>query len=95
MKKIAMASLLAILASGCTTQTYLMANGGNSTASYNKMQPFFVSGIGQEQEVNAAEVCDGADKIAKVQTQQTFLNGLLGNLTYGLFTPRQIRVYCK
>ena len=95
MKKIAIASLLAILTSGCTTQTYLMANSGNSTPSYNKMQYFFVSGIGQEQEVNAAEVCDGADKIAKVQTQQTFLNGLLSNLTYGLFTPRQIRVYCK
>lgn len=95
MKKIVIAGLLAIMGSGCATQTYLLANRGETTPSYDKMQTFFVSGIGQEQEVNAAEICDGADKIAKVQTQQTFLNGLLGAITYGIYTPRQIRVYCK
>jgi hypothetical protein len=95
MKKMVFVSLLAILSSGCATQTYLLANGGNNTPTHNSMQTFFVSGIGQEKKVDAAAVCGGADKIFKVQTKITFLNGLLGQITYGVYTPRQIIVYCK
>lgn len=95
MKKLAVAGLLAMMATGCTTKTYLLSPNANTAASYDGMQTFFVSGIGQEQNINAAEVCDGADKVAKVQTQTTFLNGLLGGIMQGLYTPRQIRVYCK
>lgn len=95
MKKLVFVSLLAILSSGCATQSYLLSNSGNNTPTYNKMQTFFVSGVGQEKKVNAAEVCGGPDKVFKVQTQITFLNGLLSNLTYGVYTPRQIIVYCK
>lgn len=95
MKKMVFVSLLAILSSGCATQSYLLSNGGSSTPSYNKMQTFFVSGIGQEKQVDAAAVCGGADKIFKVQTKITFLNGLLSQVSYGVYTPRQIIVYCK
>jgi hypothetical protein len=95
MKKLVLLGLIGALSSGCATQTYLLSNGGNTTPSYNKMQTFFVSGIGQEKAVNATEVCGGADKVAKVQTKITFLNGLLGQITYGVYTPRQIMVYCK
>ena len=59
------------------------------------MQPFFVSGIGQAQEVNPATVCGGIDKVSKVEVQQSFLDGLLGGLTWGIFTPREAMVYCS
>jgi hypothetical protein len=59
------------------------------------MQAFFVNGIGQEQEIDAAQICGGADKIAKVQVQQTFLDGLLTGITFGLYTPRDARVFCR
>jgi len=26
--------------------------------------------------------------------QQTFVNGLLGVVTFGIYTPREARVYC-
>ncbi|WP_130802425.1 Bor family protein [Acinetobacter ihumii] len=95
MKKLIFVSLISLLSSGCATQTYLLSNEGNSAPSYNKMQAFFVSGIGQEKEIDAAKICGGADKVSKVQTKITFLNGLLGQISYGVYTPRQILVYCK
>ncbi|MFC0820517.1 Bor family protein [Moraxella marmotae] len=95
MKKFAMIALMSVMASGCATQTYTLSAHSQATPSYDKAQTFFVSGIGQEQEVDAAQICGGNDKVAKVQTQQTFLNGLLGFVTSGIYTPRQARVFCK
>ncbi|HDL3047282.1 TPA: lipoprotein bor, partial [Mannheimia haemolytica] len=41
------------------------------------------------------KICNGADKVGKVETETTFFNGLLGTITYGIYSPRQIRVYCN
>ena len=41
---------------------------------------FFVSGIGQKKTVDAAKICGGAENVVKTETQQTFVNGLLGLL---------------
>ena len=32
--------------------------------------------------------------VAKVETQHSFVNGLVGVLTFGIYTPMQIRVTC-
>ena len=58
------------------------------------MQTFFVSGTGQEQELDAADICGGVDKVARVESELSFLNGFLGSLTGGLYTPRQAKVFC-
>ena len=43
---------------------------------------FFVSGIGQKKTVDAAKICGGAENVVKTETQQTFVNGLLGFITW-------------
>ena len=63
-----------------------------ATASYDTS--FFVSGIGQSKQIDAAQVCGGADKVVRTEVQQTFVNGLLGFVTFGIYTPREARVYC-
>jgi len=78
----------------CATQSYVVNGGGGTVPSNEVMQPFFVSGLGQTQEIDAAGVCGGADKIAKVESHMSFVNGLLGFLTFGVYTPRQAKVYC-
>ncbi|EEV24829.1 putative Bor protein precursor of bacteriophage [Actinobacillus minor 202] len=95
MKKLAIALGITVLLSACSTQTYIVSESPNSTeAKYDKMQHFFVGGIAQQQEKDARDVC-GMGNTAKVQTQQTFLNGLLGSISYGIYTPRDMRIYCK
>lgn len=96
MKKRLSVLAFAVVISGCATQSFEIA-GGNSSATPDKetMQPFFVSGLGQTQEIDAAAVCGGADKVARVEAHQNFINGLLGAVTWGIFTPRQAKVYCR
>ena len=53
---------------------------------------FFVSGIGQKKTVDAAKICGGAENVVKTEAQQTFVNGLLGFITLGIYTPLEARV---
>ena len=81
--------------SGCATQSFQMAGGNNSTnPDEERMQTFFISGLGQTQEMDAAAVCGGVDKVAKVEAHLNFVNAILGGVTWGIYTPRQAKVYC-
>ena len=80
MKKLIMVVFAAAAISGCAQQSFT--------------HHFFVSGIGQSKQIDAAKVCGGADKVVRTEVQQTFVNGLLGFVTLGIYTPREARVYC-
>ena len=84
-----------LLVSGCATQTGLIQPTQNTTPEYTKSQTFFIGGIGQEQTVNAAEVCGGAQNVAKVQTLQEAKDIALGLVTFGICTPRTAKVFCR
>lgn len=92
-KKISLVIAFAAI-SGCATQTFEINGGGALAPDEEKMQSFFVSGLGQTQEMDAAEICGGADKVAKVESHLNFIDGFLGALTYGIYTPRTAKVYC-
>ncbi len=58
-------------------------------------QPFasaWIYGLVPPKTVQAAEKCSSG--VAKVETQQSFLNGLVGALTLGIYTPMNIKVTC-
>ncbi|MEM7589437.1 MAG: Bor family protein [Myxococcota bacterium] len=81
---------------GCATQTFMMRENppGHPYKHTDKMQHFFVQGVGQEKMLNAAKMCGGVDRIYKVQTKYTFVNWLLAAVTLGIYTPHQAKVYC-
>ncbi len=95
MKKTLLALTAATFISGCSTQTFNINGTAHSQPVSEESQTFFINGIGQEKQTNAAELCGGADKVVKVETQETFVNGFLGFITLGIYTPRDARVYCK
>lgn len=86
--------VLSLVLTSCATQSYVVNGGGDTVPTQETMQPFFVSGLGQTQEIDAAAICGRADKVARVESHMNFLNGLLGGLTFGIYTPRQAKVYC-
>ena len=47
-----------------------------------------------EETVDAAKICGGAENVVKTETQQTFVNELLGFIAR-LYTPLEARVYCS
>ena len=98
MKKMLLATALALLITGCAQQERLLFKTNRKAAVAPKetiTHHFFVSGIGQKKTVDAAKICGGAENVVKTETQQTFVNGLLGFITLGIYTPLEARVYCS
>ena len=49
---------------------------------------FFVSGIGQKKNCRCSQnLWRRTENVVKTETQQTFVNGLLGFITLGIYTP--------
>ena len=87
MKKMLLATALALLITGCAQQTFTVQNKPAVAPKETITHHFFVSGIGQKKTVDAAKICGGAENVVKTETQQTFVNGLLGFITLGIYTP--------
>ena len=66
MKKMLLASALALLITGCAQQTFTVQNKPAAVAPKETItHHFFVSGIGQKKTVDAAKICGGAENIVK------------------------------
>jgi hypothetical protein len=84
----------ALVISGCATQRFEVQGSSQQAPSLDDAQTFFVAGIGQSKEVDAAKVCGGAKNVQSIETQLTPGNIALSFVTFGIYTPRQMRVYC-
>ena len=78
---------LALLITGCAQQTFTVQNKPAAVAP--KPSPIISSflELGRRKTVDAAKICGGAENVVKTETQQTFVNGLLGFITLGIYTP--------
>ena len=95
MKKMLLATALALLITGCAQQTFTVQNKPAAVAPKETItHHFFVSGVGRRK-LSCSQICGGAENVVKTETQQTFVNGLLGFITLGIYTPLEARVYCS
>ena len=92
-----LATALALLITGCAQQTFTVQNKPAAEAIQRKPSPIISSflELGRRKTVDAAKICGGAENVVKTETQQTFVNGLLGFITLGIYTPLEARVYCS
>ncbi|MEX8503032.1 MAG: hypothetical protein AB3X41_08320 [Leptothrix ochracea] len=103
-KRMTVLALVVALSSGCATQSFRVSDSpAMSAPRVDRMQPFFLSGIGQTQEVDAAAACaHEANQVARVESSLAFTDVLLNTLTsifipipfINPFTPRTAQVYC-
>ena len=95
MKKMLLATALALLITGCAQQTFTVQNKPAAVAPKETItHHFFVSGIGQKKLSMQPKFVAAQKMLLKQKTQQTFVNGLLGFITLGIYTPLEARVYC-
>ena len=95
MKKMLPATALALLITGCAQQTFTVQNKPAAVAPKETItHHFFVSELGRRK-LSMHKICGGAEMLLKQKTQQTFVNGLLGFITLGIYTPLEARVYCS
>ncbi len=88
----AMACLVALAtATGCYTVRFQssMPPGG---ARYEEKGHFFLWGLVGEKEVDLRKLCPAGP--SRWQNQQTFVDGLVGFVTLGIYIPRTVNVEC-
>ena len=88
-----LATALALLITGCAQQTFTVQNKPAAVAP-RKPSPIISSflELGRRKHRCSQEICGGAENVVKTETQQTFVNGLLGFITLGIYTPLEARV---
>ena len=91
-------TLIVLLSTGmilgaCSTQTFRFASTPG-TQREQAVSHFVFGGVGQKREFNAASICGGKEKVARVQTVKSFGNGFLSLLSFGLYTPWTYKVSC-
>ena len=74
-----------------TVQNKLAAVAPKETITHH----FFVSGIGQKKLSMQPKFVAAQKMLLKTETQQTFVNGLLGFITFRHLYPLEARVYCS
>lgn len=94
--RISLATVMAVVLLGCATVT--IRNQGerkiSSPPTYKKTQHFFLWGLVGERSIDVSEVC-GDQGTEQMQTQMTFVNGLLRLITLGIYAPRTAKVWCS
>ncbi len=93
MRRLALVLVLAIGLGGCY---HVTVNTGITPGTQQIHQPWaksFVYGLVPPETVEAMEQC-GSAGVARVESQITFLNGLVSVLTLSIFTPMDILVTC-
>ena len=95
MKKLPVLCLLSATLSGCASQTLHMNHGRVDEVPDERVsQSFFMGGIAQKENMDAAAICGGSSRVARVETVTAPLDALLTALTVGIYSPRTAKVYC-
>ena len=86
---------LALLITGCAQQTFTVQNKPAAVV-IRKPSPIISSFLEFRRKLSMQPKFVAAQKmLLKTETQQTFVNGLLGFITLGIYTPLEARVYCS
>lgn len=92
----ALIGLIALSLSACSTVT-IKPHGQEKIVdkpTYQESQAFFLFGTIGEKHINVTEICNGKDPV-QMQSQQTFVDGLLSGFTLGIYSPHTAKVWCK
>lgn len=87
---------LVVVATGCYSVT-ARPNGGakdTSNPTFEQRQDFYFWGLKGESHIDTKAVC-GRKQAAQMQSQATFMDGLLTVVTLGIYSPESARVWCS
>jgi hypothetical protein len=82
----------AFLLTGCYHATIETGRPPSAVTVEDQWADAWVYGLVPPDTINAAQRCTSG--VARVETQLSFLNQLVGALTLGIYTPMSIRVTC-
>ena len=83
----------ALLLAGCYHVTVVTSAAPPGTHVNKEWQNSFVYGLVPPQELNVKDQCPQG--VTKVETERSFLNGLVSALTWSIYTPLHVEVTCS
>lgn len=83
----------ALLLAGCYHVTVVTSAAPPGTHVNKEWQNSFVYGLVPPQELDVKDQCRSG--VTKVETERSFLNGLVGALTWSIYTPMHTEVTCS
>jgi len=88
---------LAFIFVACANVTVRPNGGARTTSAPDSSQSvdYFLWGLTPEStEVEVSRYCGGQEP-SQIQAQTTFIDGLLGAITLGIYAPRSYRIWCS
>lgn len=86
MKTMAILFASSMLLTSCYSYTSVVGEGAKGNSQTTKWNHYVVYGLAPVGVSDSKQMADGA-KDYTVQTRQSFVNGLVSGLTFGLYTP--------
>jgi len=77
---------ISMLLTSCYSYTTVVGNGPQGKGEVTKLNNYFIYGLVPANISDAKEMAGGATDYS-VTTVQTFVNGLVSGLTFGIYTP--------
>ena len=87
---------LVVVATGCYSVTS-RPDGAFKVATpptFEQRQDFYLWGLVGESHIDTKQVCAKSQTV-QMQSQMTFVDGLLGLITLGIYSPQTAKVGCK
>ena len=80
----------------CTSVTMQPSSGYKiaNEPNYQESKHYFFWGLVGEKNINVNEICSNSS-MAQMQSQVTFVDGLLTAITLGIYAPVSSKVWCK
>jgi hypothetical protein len=91
-KRLGLMSLVLVATVGCFHQVVQTGRPAGPTVIDKPMVATWLWGLVPAQELDMRKECPGG--LAVVETEQSFMNGLLSAITLGIYTPQHVRVTC-
>lgn len=85
-------ALVAVFGAGCFHQVVQTGNPAGSTVVDKAFVPGWLFGLVPNTPVDVRRECPMG--VAVVETETSFVNGLVGAITIGIFTPQHVRITC-
>ena len=86
MKKLSILFALSILLSSCYSYTSVVGEGAQGNRQTTKWNHYLLSGLAPISVSDSQQMANGA-KNYTIFTRQTFVNGLVSALTFGIYSP--------
>jgi predicted small secreted protein len=80
------ALLCSFLLASCYTYTSVIGEGAKGNKQVTKWNHYLIEGLAPIAVSDSKEMAAGA-KDYSVYTRMTFINGLIGGITFGIYTP--------